>query len=362
MKIRPLIFFALISFNSYAQLISSVGNLTGGSPNTIQTAVPFLLITPDARAGGLGDAGCASFPDAVSYHWNAAKYAFIKKEAGIAVSYTPWLRALVPDINLADVSIYIKIKKYGFFGVSTRYFSFGDITLTSPGGLTIGQFRQNEHSESIFYAAKLGEHFSGGGAIKYIYSNANMQSYPGWCVAADMSCFWTDMFTLKDIPSKLSFGVNISNIGGKIPDSSGGEKKFIPQNLRAGISYKAEIDSHNSIEVICDANKLLVPLPAVNGSISEHLRTINIASGLEYWYAAQYALRSGFFYEDWKYGGRKYFTFGLGVHYAVFGLDFAYLVPTEQRHPLQNTLRFTMSFDFEKFLEKKKKEPQNFLG
>lgn len=366
-------------------------NLLGQDLNTITTSVPFLLIAPDSRAGALGDAGVASSPDANSMHWNPSKYAFVKKQTGIAISYTPWLKALVPDISLAYLSGYYKLNKSGVIASSLRYFSLGDITFTDIIGNTIGQFRPNEFALDLGYATKLGDRFSGGGAIRYVYSNLtgnlNVQgaaTHPGMTVAADVSCFYES--DEKEIDGKKSiwrFGANISNIGAKISYSDQGNKDFIPINMKLGGSLQMELDKYNQISFMLDFNKLLVPTPprydTVNGvyqivegkdpdrgvvsgmfgsfsdapgGFNEELREFNIGGGVEYWYDKQFSLRVGYFNEPSSKGGRKFITLGLGAKYNVFGLDFAYLIPTEQRHPLQNTLRFTLLFDFDAFKEK----------
>lgn len=382
-----LLLFSLYIFGSIS--FAQKANVIGQNLNTITTAVPFLLIAPDSKAGGMGDAGVASSPDPNSMHWNPAKYAFInpKKQTGFSASYTPWLRALVPDINLAYLSGYYKLKKSGTVAASLRYFSLGDITFTDIVGNTIGQFRPNEFAFDVGYATKLSDHFSGGGAIRYIHSNLtgniNVEgsaTHPGNSVAADISGYYEG--EEKELGGKKSiwrFGANISNIGAKISYSDRGERDFIPINLRLGSSLHMELDDYNKISFVLDFNKLLVPTPPkysndssnqiiagkdpnrplvsgmfgsftdAPGGAREELSEINIGGGIEYWYANQFALRGGYFNEASTKGGRKFITLGLGVKYNVFGLDFAYLIPTEQRHPLQNTLRFTLLFDFDAF-------------
>ncbi len=349
-----------------------------GQLNTITTAVPFLLIAPDSRAGGLGDVGAATSPDANSMHWNPSKYAFVKKKTGISISYTPWLKALVPDISLSYLAGYYKFKKSGTIAASLRYFSLGDITFTDIVGNIIGQFRPNEFAFDVAYATKLGDHFSGGGALRYIYSNLTggvtvlgSQTYAGNSVAADISMFYQG--DEKEISGKQSifrFGVNISNIGAKISYSESGEKDFIPINLKLGPSLHMQLDEYNEVLFALDMNKLLVPTPDTNdsteawkdksivsgmvgsfsdapGGFVEELREYNFGGGVEYWYAKQFAVRTGYFNEPSTKGGRKFVTLGLGVKYSVFNLDFAYLIPTEQHHPLQNTLRFSLLFNFD---------------
>jgi len=357
-----------------------------GQLNTITTAVPFLLITPDARASALGDAGCASTPGVYSNYWNASKYAFIEKKNGISFSYTPWLRALVPDIYLLDLSAYKKIGKQNVVAISGRYFSLGNIMFTNIIGTTTGQFRPREYYTGISYSRLLTRNFSVGTSVKYIYSNLTggitilgTQTYPGQSFAGDISCFWKDTFQLDDVSSVFSWGVNIQNIGQKISYSDRGQQNFLPQNLRIGVSYKMILDPYNSLEFICDVNKLLVSTPwpcdtpflcsrpidktvfhslyssfyDAPGGFKEELHEVNIASGIEYWYDKTFAVRTGYFYEHATKGGRKYFTLGIGVRYMGIELDGSYLIPVEQRHPLQNTLRMCLSFEFDSFRKKK---------
>lgn len=371
-----------------------------GQVNTITTAVPLLLITPDSRAGALGDAGVASSPDANSIHWNASKLAFVEKKMGASISYTPWLRALVPDINLAYLSFYYKAKKKGTFASSLRYFSLGNITFTDIVGNQIGQFRPNEFAFDAAYALKLTDNYSMGGAVRYIYSNLtggfsvqNATSKVGQSVAVDVSGYYqNDKLEIQGKKAKAAGGFNISNIGSKVSYTNTGIKDFIPINLRFGGSFTMDLDEYNSITFLGDINKLLVPTPPVYaadasgnpvrdpntgeyviakgknpdrsvvagilgsfgdapGGGKEELRELMYSTGIEYWYDKQFALRAGYFHEHATKGNRKYVTVGVGLKYNVFGLDFAYIIPTEQKHPLARTLRFTLLFDFDAFKE-----------
>lgn len=374
--------------------------------NTITTAVPFLLITPDSRSGGMGDAGCASLNDINAVHWNASKLGFADKKMGIGISYTPWLRALVPDINLAYITGFYKTKKSGTIGASLRYFSLGDITFTDQNGQTTGQFRPNEFAIDVAYGKKLADNFSVGGAVRYINSNLtgnalveSSQTHAGRSVAVDLSALYKkEKIKLADKKAIAAVGINISNIGAKMSYSDRGEKNssdFIPINLRLGGSLNVNLDDYNSISILADINKLLVPTPpqykykvdtngATTGEIDtdadgnpiieagkdpnrgvaegmfgsfsdapgggkEELHEINYSIGMEYWYNHLFAIRAGYFYEHPTKGNRQFFTIGAGVKYNVFGLDFAYLIPTQQRNPLENTLRFTLTFDFDAF-------------
>lgn len=381
--------------------------------NTITTAVPFLLITPDSRAGGMGDAGVASLNDVNAVHWNASKLGFTNKKMGFGVSYTPWLRALVPDINLAYITGFYKMKKKGTIAASMRYFSLGDITFTDANGQVTGQFRPNEFALDVAYGVKLADNFSVGGAVRYINSNLtgnamvqSSQTHAGRTVGVDLSALYKkEKVKLADKKAIVAVGLNISNIGAKMSYSDRGEAgsdDFIPINLRLGGSLNVNLDDYNSISVLADINKLMVPTPPIyeykvdaNGNTTgeiatdadgnpiiakgkdpnrgvaegmfgsfsdapgggkEELRELNYSLGLEYWYNHLFAVRAGYFYEHPTKGNRQFFTIGAGVKYNVFGLDFAYLIPTQQRNPLENTLRFTLTFDFDAFKDQNKEE------
>lgn len=369
-----------------------------GQINTITTAVPFLMITPDSRAGGMGETGVASLPDANSIHWNSAKLAFAQKKMGLGVSYTPWLRALVPDINLAYVSFYTKPTKNQAFGGSLRYFSMGNITFTDQVGNPIGQFKPNEFAVDFAYSRKLSDKFSAAMAARLVRSNLTngisvqgQNTKPGTSFAVDLGGYYhNDEIKIAGKKSILMAGIAITNIGNKMSYSTSSNRDFIPINLRLGSGVSIKADEYNEINVQIEFNKLLVPSPPVyeldsNGSpvpnpaggymikygkdpnrsvpegifgsfsdapggFKEELREINPSIGVEYWYNHLFAVRCGYFYEHPTKGNRQYFTLGAGIRYNVFGLDFAYLIPTNaQRSPLQNTLRFTLSFDFDAF-------------
>lgn len=417
------ILFAFFLFGTYAfgQNVNQDERADEVQLNTITTAVPFLMISPDARAGAMGDVGAATDPDGASIHWNPSKMAFVENKMGFAVSYTPWLRALVPDINLAYISGYGKIGKKGMqtLSGSLRYFSLGSITFTDQNGGTIGDFTPNEFAIDVSYARKLSEEFSGGIALRYIYSNltggisvGGATTKPGMAGAADISFYYqTKRVEIADRKTVITAGLNISNIGSKMSYTQTNEEDFIPINFRFGVGFKYFIDDRNSIAAFLDINKLMVPTPptyddeqyidntlppgdtlgAINypgnlnpnfgsiiagqdpnrsvpnamftsfgdapGGSKEELKEINVAVGLEYWYNKLFAIRAGYFHEDYTKGNRQFFTVGAGIRYNVFGLDFAYLIPTKQRNPLENTLRFTLTFDFEAF--KKQNEEKN---
>lgn len=370
--------------------------------NTITTAVPFLLISPDARSGGMGETGVASTPDANSIHWNPAKYIFTDRDFGFAVSYSPWLRALVNDINLAYLSGYWKINQNNAVGASLRFFSLGNITFTNENGDNIGQYRPSEFAIDVSYSRKLSDNISMAVSGRYINSNltlgqtvGNRNTHAGQSGAADVGFYYQLPIEFKNIDSKFAVGVNISNIGAKISYTQNVEKDFLPANLKFGVGYTLNFDKYNSLSAFLDINKLLVPTPPiyerdssgrnvydnegnpvilsgknpnvgiVTGMInsfydapdgfSEEIKEYSIAIGLEYWYDKQFSVRAGYFNESEMKGNRKFFTLGAGIRYSVFGLDFAYLIPTIQHHPLENTLRFTLLFDFNTPKVKEKK-------
>lgn len=367
-----------------------------GQTNTITTAVPFLLIASDARSGAMGDVGAASTPDAASMHWNPAKYAFIEPKAGFSASYSPWLRALVSDINLAYVSGFYRIDDKQTVAASLLYFTLGDIQFTNIEGFTIGNYRPNEFSIDATYSRKFSETWSGAVAARYIHSNltqgvsvGGQATKPGQSVAADIAVYHQRELDWRNFEyAEFALGINISNIGSKISYSDATtEKDFIPTNLRIGPRLTLDLDDYNRLSFMVDVNKLLVPTPPVYardssgyiivdgqrvieagkdpnvgpvegmiqswydapGGFEEELREFYFSVGAEYWYNKVFAVRGGFFYENKNKGNRKYFTLGAGLKYNVFGLDFSYLIPLEQQNPLENTLRFTLSFDFAEF-------------
>ncbi|HMZ88667.1 MAG TPA: type IX secretion system outer membrane channel protein PorV [Chitinophagales bacterium] len=373
----------MISTTTRAQI--SLGNGTGDDYlNTVTTAVPFLRIAPDARSGGMADVGLAISPDANSIFWNPAKTVFIDNEHpyGMSLTYTPWLSNLVNDIYLAYLNGYWKVDELSAVSASLRYFSLGTITFTDASGNVLQDFRPNEFAFDVAYSRKLADNLSAGLDLKYLYSNLatdqvvnGVQIKPARGVAADISMFYHTKFDTGDKDSELGVGLNISNIGNKITYTSSIEKDFIPTNLGLGAAYTVNFDSYNALTFAVDMNKLLVPTPdstdadndgildfkeestvsgmlgsfsdAPNGA-SEEFHEIMWSTGLEYWYAERFAVRTGYFYEHATKGGRQYFTVGLGLRYSVFGLDFSYLVPTSNnQNPLDNTLRFTLIFNLE---------------
>ncbi|OQX98715.1 MAG: hypothetical protein B6I24_04575 [Bacteroidetes bacterium 4572_128] len=383
-----LILISLLNNNfSYSQLKFNKVELSG-QQNVISSAVPFLMIAPDSRSGAMGDVGAATKPDANSLHWNPAKYAFIKRDFGVSISYTPWLKALVDDIGLSYLSLYKRIDDKQTFALSLLYFSLGSITFTDINGSTLRDYEPKELSVDLAYARKLGERISGGLAGRYIYSNltggigsSGSDTKPGNAIAMDVSTYYENSdLSIGKTDLTWAWGVVISNIGNKISYSEE-ESSFLPANLRLGTAFTVDIDEFNSISIATDINKLLVPTPAkyeededgvfiieegkdndvsvVSGmmnsfndapdGMSEEFRELTYSFGLEYLYNEQFAIRGGYFHEDATKGNRKYYTMGVGIKLSVFSLDFSYLVPTEAHNPLENTLRFSLNFNFEGF-------------
>lgn len=366
--------------------------------NTISTSVPFLLIAPDSRAGAMGDVGAATTPDHNSIHWNASKLAFLSDDNGLAMSYTPWLQDLVPEISLSYLSGFKKLNSRSTLAASLRYFSLGEIKFTDADGQFISTFSPNEFALDGAYAMKLSENFSGGLAMRYIYSNltggisvqGGGATKPGNSFGVDLSSYYqSNTFEIEDKDAYWAAGFNISNVGNKIFYTDGGEEHFLPMNGRIGTSLFMELDDYNSVSFAFDVNKLLAPTPPVYavdedgnsifdengdrvieagqdpnvgvlqgvfqsftdapGGMKEEMHELMYSVGMEYWYLKQFAFRGGYFHEHETKGNRKYFTIGVGMRMNVFSLDMAFLLPATRgvRSPLANTLRFTMLFDME---------------
>ncbi len=346
----------------------------GDDYRVITTAVPFLMITPDARAGGMGDVGGATSADANSVHWNPAKLVFIENDIGFSLSYTPWLGKIINDMWIGYLSGYYKISPEQAVAVSMRYFDLGEIFFTSDQGDPLEQFNPRELAVDVAYSRKLSQNLSLGIAARYIHSNltgsfstGGQDARPGSSVAADIAVYYNKELNGTN-GNELSLGAAITNIGAKITYSDDDNKDFIPTNLRLASAFKMNLDVYNTLTFGLDFNKLLVPSPQFDGSESEksllegmfgsfgdaeggfkeEMQEITISAGAEYWYNDTFAGRLGYFYEAEEKGGRQYLTMGLGFRYQVFGIDFAYLVPAKQEHPLAETLRFTLLFNFEK--------------
>ena len=350
--------------------------------NVISTAVPSMIIAPDARSAGMGDIGVSTSPDVYSMHWNSAKYAFIQDDFSIGLAYTPWLRKLVPDMNIAYLAVSKRMSPKSTIAASLRYFNLGDINFRGSGNEDLGTYRPNEFSIDVCYSRKLGDYFSAAVAGRFIYSDITQgqgnYTTPAWSVAADVSVYYQRPIYFSTIDGEFSWGVSITNMGSKMSYSNANSRTdFIPTNLRLGPSIKLNIDEFNSIALAVDFNKLLVPTPdpadstkawqnysmiegmiksfyEAPGGFSEELKEITIGIGAEYWYNKMFAVRAGFFHESKMKGNRRYLTFGAGLRYNVFALDVSYLVPvngksTSGTNPLEGTLRFDLTFNINKW-------------
>ena len=399
LKLASLTLVVLMFSNlTFSQI--STQQLGGSDINTVTTAVPFLLIAPDSRSGAMGDAGVAISPDANAIHWNPAKLVFIDPidDVGFSLSYSPWLRALVNDINLVYLSGYKRIDRFSTVGASLRYFSLGNITFTDAFGTTIRDFKPNELALDVVYSRKLSDNFSAGLSARYIYSNLTGgitqqggDTKPGQSVATDLSLYYiTNSFKLVDKPSTIAFGTNISNIGAKMAYTEDANTDFIPTNLRLGSTLNMELDEFNKFSFSIDANKLLVPTNPVTGPdnttivsgrdnnvgpatgifgsfndapgnvliddngdyyvkkgsiLKEELNEINLSFGAEFLYSEVFALRAGYFYEHPTKGNRRFLSFGAGVKYNVLELDLSYILALTQQSPLANTIRFSIKLN-----------------
>ena len=355
-------------------------------PNAIPTAVPFLRITPDARTGGMGDAGIAISPDPNSMHINTSKLAFAENDFAICATYSPWLRSLgLQDIYLAYLAGFKRLDDLQTLGFSLRFFSLGDIQYTNDSGEPAGFGRPNEFELAVGFARKLGDNLSVGINGKFIYSNLasgqevnGIEINPGVAGAVDLSF----LYRIPLEASALSLGVALSNLGSKISYTKE-TNDFLPANFGLGVAWEVDLDDYNKLTFAADLNKLMVPTPQYSsdpnynvtgdpnipdyreksffsgvlgsfgdapGGFSEELKEINYSVGAEYWYDNQFALRAGYFYEHRLKGNRRYFTLGLGLKYNVFGINMSYLISTnsttQQSNPLDKTLRFSLLFDF----------------
>jgi len=366
--------------------------------NPVHYGVTSLAIAPDARAGGLGDVGAATDPDVNSQYWNPAKYPFCISRAGVSLNYTPWLRQLVNDIDLANITGYTRLGDYDALSGSLRYFSLGEVIADEDGG-TIKPY---EMAVDVAYSRMLSETFSAAVALRYIYSDlayhADDETTPGSAFAADVALYHNGYLNLGGHESQMGWGLNISNIGSKISYDDGNTSEFIPTNMRFGLSLLVPIDEYNTITFAADANKLLVPTrptmeqyvkqmikekggtaadyennysdyrtwldgegyynispisgifksfhDAPNG-FKEEMQEIQWSAGIEYSYNNQFFLRGGYHYEHPNKGNRKYFTVGAGFKMNVFSIDAGYVISTAQSNPLDQTLRFSLAFDLD---------------
>jgi hypothetical protein len=362
--------------------------------NAINSAVPFLRIAPDSRSGAMGDAGIALSPDAYAQIWNSSKLAFVETPYGVSITYVPWLRQLINDMNLAYVSGYYQIDKLQAIGGSLRYFTMGNVNFYDNNGNGIGSYSPHEMAFDLSYNRKLSDNFSLGLAGRFIYSNLtggqggqdNEQVESGKSFAVDINGYYTDNIKIAQYDGSWAAGFSISNLGSKLGYSAD-TKNFIPTNLGVGGALTLNLDKYNKVTGTADFNKLLIPTPPIyeevldeNGrptgerriakgknddvgiiqgvfqsfgdapdGFSEEMKEITVSLGAEYWYANQFAARLGYFYENAKKGNRKYFTAGIGLKMRVLGLDFSYLIPAGNfsNSPLKNTWRFSLIMDFE---------------
>lgn len=363
-----------------------------GTPctNTVVTAVPFLRIVSDARSGAMGDVGLAISADANAMHFNASKLVLAEEEMSISATYTPWLRALgLNDVYLAYLTGYKKIDKLQAIGFGLRYFSLGSIQFTDVNGELLNTGQPNEFEVAMAYSRKLSDKLTAGLTGKVIYSNlaAGQQLdggeiiEPGFAGAADISFTYQTEIAMDGVDnSELTVGLAMTNIGSKITYTRSVDRDFIPANFGLGAAWTLDFNEYNRLTFALDFNKLMVPTPcqgldcdqdgdgrpdwkdqapirAIFSSwndapegFSEEFKEITYSAGVEYWYDKQFAVRMGYYNEHIQKGGRKFFTMGMGLKYNVFGLNFSYLIPTtNQRNPLDNTLRFSLLFDFGAF-------------
>jgi hypothetical protein len=376
MKFRAALYTLIgisISGFSYSQSGNPTTGTLIGAQRAITTAVPFLAITPDARHAALGDGGVATSPDANSSYWNAAKLAFINKSYGGSLSYTPWLGKIVNDMWIAYLSGFYKISQEQVVSVSFKYFDLGEISFRDANNNPLGDFNPKEAAFDATYSRKLSENFSVGITGRYIYSNltgafTGSDAQAGNTVAADVGVFYTkELQSARS--STLSLGAQISNIGAKLSYTDNANKDFLPTNLKIGSAFTTQLDPYNTLTFILDFNKLMVPsvnkdkslLSGMFGSFSdapggakEELHEIMTSMGVEYWYHDIFAARLGYFLEAKDKGNRKYMTAGIGFRKNNFGIDAAYIVPTNQReHPLAETLRFSILLQIPETLQDK---------
>lgn len=354
--------------------------------NPVYTAVTSQTIAPDARAAGMGDVGVATDPDVNAQYWNPAKYPFNISRAGVSLNYTPWLRRLVNDMYLANLTGFYRIGNYSAVSTSLRYFNMGEVELPHSGSTgAIPTIHPHEMSFDVGYALMLSERFSIAAAVRYIHSDLTYDysdaTQPGSAFAADLALYYQNYVTMGQRECQLGLGMNISNIGSKINFSSDDNSEFIPTNLRLGGALMVPIDEYNRFSVAVDANKLLVPtrpiqrdneLPAdfdnrlqrdyydvssINGifksfgdapgGLKEELQEVSWSLGGEYVYHDQFAVRAGYHHESANKGNRKYLTLGAGFKTHGIALDAAYLIATAKSNPLDQTLRLSLAFDFD---------------
>ncbi|MBQ8128208.1 MAG: type IX secretion system outer membrane channel protein PorV [Prevotella sp.] len=356
------------------------GKLTTFNP--VEHAVISQTIAPDARSAGMGDVGVATDPDVNSQAWNLAKYPFCISRAGVALNYTPWLRQLVNDIDLAYLAGYYRIGDYGALSGSLRYFSLGEVFTSDDSDMTVNPY---EMSLDVAYSRMLSETFSLGVGLRWIYSDLRYDysedSKPASAFAADIAMYYNNYVMLGSRECQLGLGLTLQNLGSKISYYGDEESQFIPANLRLGASLMIPVDEYNRFSIAADANKLLVPTVPLQevdetnsdyqdrvrreysdvssikgmfqsfsdapGGFKEEMEEIQWSVGAEYVYHDKFSLRAGYHHESESKGNRKYFTVGGGFRMSVFSLDVGYVISTAQSNPLDQTLRFTLSFDMD---------------
>ena len=384
MKVKTTMLVALMLAGFSPQIVAQSIKETIFNP--VYTAVTSQTIAPDARAAGMGDVGVATDPDVNAQYWNPAKYPFNISRAGVSLNYTPWLRRLVNDMYLANLTGFYRIGNYSAVSTSLRYFNMGEVELPHSGSTgAIPTIHPHEMSFDVGYALMLSERFSIAAAVRYIHSDLTYDysdaTQPGSAFAADLALYYQNYVTMGQRECQLGLGMNISNIGSKINFSSDDNSEFIPTNLRLGGALMVPIDEYNRFSVAVDANKLLVPtrpiqrdneLPAdfdnrlqrdyydvssINGifksfgdapgGLKEELQEVSWSLGGEYVYHDQFAVRAGYHHESANKGNRKYLTLGAGFKTHGIALDAAYLIATAKSNPLDQTLRLSLAFDFD---------------
>lgn len=394
MKRKKIFLSALLTLGLAGTAVAQNTVVNGQTKNYIATGMPILLIAPDARSAGFGDAGVATSPDIYSAHWNNAKFAFIEGDFGFSTTYTPWLRNLgVGDMNLLYLGGYKRINNMSTVAASLTYFSLGEIQTTDFDGNSTGIMNPNEFAIDASYALKINEDLSLGASARFIRSDltngqiisdgsgSHVTTKPAWSIAADLGVYWQKPLAANQ---ELALGAFISNLGAKLSYSDDDTKKdFLPANLRFGGRYTYEIDAANKISAVLDVNKLLVPTPPKTvgdstysnyykdrtaymntsvmrgalqsfidapGGFAEELHEMQLSLGAEYWYKNTLAARAGYYYEHETKGGRQYATVGVGLRYNIYEFDFAYLIPTTSfsSNPLANTVRISLTVNFGK--------------
>ena len=361
-----------------------------GGQNYISTAMPIIMVSPDAAAAGMGDVGVASKPDANSQHWNNAKLAFVEDKGGFSMTYTPWLRKLgVGDMNLLYLGGYYSINNRSTIGGSVTYYSVGEVEFRGEEGNDLGTYKPNEFSVDLSYSMKLTDQIALGASGRYLRSDLTQgqdvgttSTRAGNAIAADIGVYYQNKLNVTpSMPGELALGFFISNLGSKISYSDDdNEKDFLPANMRLGGRYTLNIDEYNQFSLLMDLNKLLVPTPPIydeDGNITagkndraedisvmqgviqsfydapngfkEEIQEIQISAGAEYWYNQLFAVRAGYFFEHKNKGGRQYITFGGGIRYNMFTFDLSYLLAlSKTQNPLANTVRISLGMNFGK--------------